>query len=58
MGRAYQRVINEQTHVGISNFVSIDTESLDRSLHVVSSWLDRLRYSDPISYVKLQEAIT
>lgn len=56
-GRAYRRVLVEQAHIEESSYVSVDTESLDRSLAVVSSWLDRLRYSDPVSYIKLQEVI-
>lgn len=56
-GRAYSRVLKAQSHLAESGFVSVDAESLDNSFHVVSSWLDRLRYSDPVSYVKLQEVI-
>jgi tRNA A-37 threonylcarbamoyl transferase component Bud32 len=56
-GRAYRRVLTEQANIEDSSFVSVDAESLDRSLQVVSSWLDRLRYSDPVSYIKLQEVI-
>jgi serine/threonine protein kinase len=57
VGHAYRRVLDEQSHIEESSFVAVDADSLDKSFQVVSTWLDRLRYSDPVSFIKLQEVI-
>lgn len=55
--KAYIRVIREQEQKLAEPHASVSAASLDTSYHYVSNWLEKLRYSDPISYAKISEAI-
>ena len=54
--RSWERVLN-QTNVNNTSqaIADYDNESIDKSFHTLSVWLDRLRYSDPGLYNQVMQ---
>lgn len=57
VSRAYQRILVDYGDQRTAYNVNYGVETLDESFHFVASWLDRLHYSDPISYGKIAKVI-
>lgn len=53
VGRAYQRILQDYGDQRTDYHVSYGVDTLDESYHFIASWLERLQYSDPISYSKI-----
>jgi hypothetical protein len=57
VSRAYQRILIDYGDQRTAYNVNYGVETLDESFHFVANWLDRLHYSDPISYDKIAKVI-
>jgi tRNA A-37 threonylcarbamoyl transferase component Bud32 len=57
VSRAYQRILIDYGDQRTAYNVNHGIETLDESFHFIANWLDRLHYSDPISYDKIAKAI-
>jgi serine/threonine protein kinase len=57
VSRAYERILIKYGDQRTAYNVNYGVETLDESFHFVASWLERLRYSDPISYGKIAKVI-
>jgi serine/threonine protein kinase len=57
VSRAYERVLVDYGDQRTAYNVNYGVETLDESFHFIASWLDRLSYSDPISYGKIAKVI-
>jgi hypothetical protein len=57
VSRAYERILIDYGDQRTAYNVNYGVETLDESFHFVASWLERLSYSDPISYGKIAKVI-
>jgi serine/threonine protein kinase len=57
VSRAYQRILIDYGDQRTAFNVNYGIETLDESFHFIANWLDRLHYSDPISYGKIAKVI-
>ncbi len=57
VSRAYERILRDYGDQRTPYNVNYGVETLDESFHFVASWLDRLSYSDPVSYGKIAKVI-
>lgn len=55
--KAYERIVNEFDYMVQADGINVDSASIDKSMHVISGWLDRLRYSDPLTYNRIKEVM-
>jgi serine/threonine protein kinase len=57
VSRAYQRILIDYGDQRTAYNVNYGVETLDESFHFIAGWLERLSYSDPISYGKIAKVI-
>lgn len=50
LGRAYGRVVELNSDLHVAQTPDYDRESIDRSLHTVACWFEKINYSDPSLY--------
>lgn len=54
--RSFERVLNNHQMLLAPQSVDYDNEAIDRSLHSVAEWFERLHYSDPALYNRITHA--
>ena len=57
VSRAYQRILVDYGDQRTAYNVNHGIETLDESFHFIADWLERLHYSDPVSYGKIAKVI-